>query len=321
MNRRNQLLIAFLALQLLIVALVYWPRPGQAGAAPIFPDLKTDDILSLSISDGAATLNLVKRAGQWLLPDAGDFPVQTERVTTLLDKITALQSGRLVAQTPASHARLQVAADAFTRRLQFETAAGERHTIFLGSAASGQSAHFRVDDAPEVYIAADFSSFDANAQPSGYIDTSYISLSAAEITTMTVRNASGELVFSKDAEGVWRLAGLEADQETDSNKVSTLVSRVAGLFMTRPLGMRADPAWGLDAPAAVVTLTTAPAAGEPQTHELLIGSQDAETNNYAVKYSGSPYYVRVAAFSLDDFVQNSAADFVAAPPAEATPVP
>lgn len=321
MNRRNQLLAALLALQLLLVAVVYWPRPSQAGAAPLFPNLNAADVLSLSISDGNEVLNLSNRAGQWLLPDAGDFPAQNERVEALLGKIAALQTGRLVAQTPASHARLQVAATEFVRRVQFETAAGERHTVWLGSAASGSSAHFRVDDAAEVYIAADLSSFDANAQPAGYIDTGYISLAAADITAMTVRNASGELLFRKDAEGTWTLAGLDAGQETDSSKVASLVSRLAGLYMTQPLGVQPLPAWGFDAPAATITLTVTPAEGAPQTHELQVGAKDADSSSYAVKYSGSPYYVRAAAFNLDDLVQNSAAAFLLAPPAEATPSP
>jgi hypothetical protein len=322
-QRLIPILIALLVVQLGLVALVYWPRPSQATGEPVFPNLSTADIIALTIADSdGKQLKLTRHGEGWVLPEAGDYPAQNDRINPLLEKLVGLKTGRLVAETAASHARLQVAEDAFVRRIELETVRGERYTLYLGTAPRAGATHFRLQGQDRVYLAADLAAFDAMVEPVSYIDTTYVSIPLADIAALRVENARGVLDFSKEGE-TWKLAGLAADQTLDTFLVQSLVGRLASLTMTRPLGTAPDAstltAWGLNPPAATITITTRPATGEGKTHVLQIGAKDAETNNYYVKYSESPYYVQIAGFSLDDFVTKTVADFVATP--TPTPIP
>jgi hypothetical protein len=69
----------------------------------------------------------------------------------------------------------------------------------------------------------------------------------------------------------------------------------------------------MDEPSAVATIETA-----DRTVTLRIGAQDPEDNSYVAISSESPYYVRVAEFSVQNLVENAREDFLEVP---TTPTP
>lgn len=313
-DRPILILAGLLVAQVILLAIIYWPRPTQATGGAVFPKLTAGDITQLSISDNAGkSIALAKQGDAWVLPDAGDFPAKPDAITALLDKLVALKTTRLIAETPASHARLQVAEDDFVRRLDLKSAAGDAYTIFLGSAPAAGATHFRLGGQDQVYQTNSLTSFDANVEPVNYIDANLVSIPAADVTTMTITNANGKLAFSKGAGGEWTLDGLAAGQTLDASLVQTLLNQATSISMVQPLGKSADPAWGMESPLAVVSLSTQPAEGEPKTYELRIGVKDEANSRYYVKFSDSPYFAAVSSFSLDDFVNKSISGFVATP--------
>jgi len=156
MTRQQRILAGVLVLQLVLSVLVFWPREGGSAAAePVFPDLKPEDVVSLTITDDQGkSLTLARMEDGWVLPAADDFPVN--RVT-------------LVTRTADSHKQLKVAEDVFMRRLDFETADGTSHTVFLGTAPRYTATHFRVDGETETYqtteLARVLSSWSVTATP------------------------------------------------------------------------------------------------------------------------------------------------------------
>ena len=118
-NRRNQILAAVLALQLIVVAVVFWPRPTASGGAgeSLLPGVEADRIVELRIRDGQGkTIQLAKRSGgDWVLPDADDYPCQADKDTPLIAKIVGLKADRLVTQTSGSTRRLLNQPQAATR--------------------------------------------------------------------------------------------------------------------------------------------------------------------------------------------------------------
>jgi hypothetical protein len=136
--------------------------------------------------------------------------------------------------------------------------------------------------------------------------------------------------FEKDAAGAWTMKGLNAGETLDATKVADLLSRLSFLNMTRPLGKTAKPEYGLDAPAATITVTLKQENASPKPVVLRVGAQDASDNAYAVSSSESPYIVRVSSFTVEQFVTRSRQDFLAtqptptpgeAAPGEASPTP
>lgn len=320
MKRHHQILTGILIIQIALSVVVFWPKSATAGGEPLFPDLEAGDIVSLTITDADdnnITLQKVTGEGStelaevWVLPDAGDYPAQADKIVPLLEKIAGLTTGRLVTRTDASHKRLQVASDDFVSRINFETADGTpgRHTLYLGSSPSYGATHFRLDRQNETYLTSDVSTWDANTSAASWVDTSYVNLDEERLTRVTLENANGTFVFTRDDAGEWTLAGLEANEELASGKVTTLVNRATSVTLLRPLGTEEDTAYGLDSPLATVTLEM-----DDETVILQVGAQDADDSSYIVKSSASPYYVRVAEYNVKPLVENKRDDFLQLPP-------
>jgi hypothetical protein len=291
MTRLQRILIGILVAQLALAAFVFWPRPSKVSAG------------NLLLSD--------------LKAEAGDFPADATKITPVLTKLAALTTDRLVAQTPGSHTQLQVAADAFQRKIDLGTAGGATRTLFLGSPAGGQASHVRVDGQANVYVAGDLASWQLNADPASWIDTTYVKVSPADVVGFTLANANGQINFSKDDKGAWQMDGLAAGEKLDPSQVASAVDRLAALRMTRPLGTTESADYGLAQPAALATLrvksgdTTGPLT-------VTVGARDAADGAYTVKSSDSPYYVKVAELDVKDLVEKKREGFLVVSP---TPTP
>jgi hypothetical protein len=315
MNRPQQVLAGILAVQIVFIAVAFWPRATGAGAgAPVFPNLEAGDIVALTITDAdGSSIELRKQDDGWVLPDADGFAADASKVSPVLEKIIGLTTSRLVTRTAASHKRLQVSADAFVERIDLETAGGEKHTLFLGSSPQYGAMHFRVDGQNETYLTADFTTWDTRAEAAAWIDTSYVKLDKASVKKITLDNANGSFTFTKGEDENWTMAGLSADETLDQTQVDNLAGRAASVTMERPLGKEEQAEYGMDQPSAVVRLETADTAVT-----LRVGAQNPEDESYVVISSGSPYYVRVASYAVQDLVDKTRDGFLELPP---TPTP
>jgi hypothetical protein len=315
MKRHNQILIGVLIVQIILSAVVFWPRSTEAsGSEPVFADLEAGDIVALTIVDGDGnSVTLRQVTGNWVLPDADDYPAQADKITPLLDELVSLTTGRLVTRTDASHKQLQVAADDFVRRITFETAEEKEYTLYLGSAPTYGATHFRLDGQSETYLTSDISSWETNATLSSWVDTSYQSVPQDDVTRMTVENDNGTFVFIRDDEGNWTMEGLAEDETLAETKATSAVRQASSVNMVEPLGREEQAAYGMDEPKAVATIETA-----AKTVTLRIGAQDPDDNSYVVTSSESPYFVRVSEYSVQALVENARDDFLELPP---TPTP
>jgi hypothetical protein len=315
MKRHHQILAGILAIQVVLTMVVFWPRPATtAGGNPVFPDLEAKDIVSLTVTDADNKSIALRQVGaEWILPEADDYPCVAGNITPLLDSIVGLTTDRLVTRTAASHGRLQVSASDFVRRLDFETADGAKHTLYLGSSPSYGATHFRLEGQNEAYLTDTINTWDVGVEASNWIDTTYVSVPEEEVTRMTLENANGIFVFTKDMQGEWRMTGMPGIETLDEAKVTGLIRRVASLSMTEPLGKEDLEEYGMDEPQAVATIETA-----DTSVTVRVGAQDPEDNSYVVISSDSPYYVRASQFSVEDLVTRTREDFYKE---EATPTP
>ncbi len=314
-KRHNQILIGVLVLQIILSVVVFWPNSSAAvGSELLFPNLEDDGIVALTITDADGnSITLRQVTGNWVLPDVDDYPVQGDKITPVLEKIAGLTTGRLVTRTDASQKRLQVALDDFMRRIEFETDSGEQHILYLGSSPSYGATHFRVDQQSETYQTSDLTAWDVNATANSWIDVAYLSVEQADITKMTLENANGVFVFTRNEEGSWVMDGLAEDETLAETKVTSAIRQASVLNMTAPLGREEQAAYGMEAPNAVATVETA-----AKTYTLRVGAQDPADNSYVIISSESPYYARVSEYSVQGLVQNARADFLEVP---ATPAP
>jgi hypothetical protein len=314
MNKLNRILVGLLALQLVVAAVVLWPRPAASGeSTSLLPGVEADQIVGLTITDAQnRTITLARVDGNWVLPEAGGYPAEEEAVTTLVDKIAGLRADRLVTQTAASHRRLEVAADEFQRRIDVELADGTSHRLYVGSSPSWRAAHIRADGQDEVYLTSDLTAQDAGAEATAWVDPTYLSIERDQVVRLSIENAQGSLDLVKEGEA-WTLEGLPSGETLDETKVNGLLSRVTSVSMRGPLGKDDPAAYGLDDPLAVVTIYL----DDGSSQVLRVGNQDPEDNSYVVLASGSDYYVRVSEYTVQSFVEYGLQDLLVPPPTQA----
>jgi hypothetical protein len=312
-DRRNQILALVLVVQIILGAVIFWPRSTvEAGGGPLLADFQAAGVTSLVISDTDGNRVALAKSGEsWVLPEADDYPANGEAITTVLDKIEAIQTNRLVTQTDASHKRLQVADDDFNRLLDMRLNNDRSYQLYVGSAGGASATHVRAAGQPEVYLTGELTAFDVTAQTSAWVDSLYFTVPATATVKMTLENANGTFEFERDGD-TWTMAGLGEDETLNAANVSSLHNQVTSVRMTAPVGTEAEASFGLDDPQAVVTLET----GSGETHTLRVGAQQTDDNSYIFGSSDSPYYVRVAEFTGSNLIDKTRADFLEVPPAE-----
>lgn len=319
MNRLNQILVGILALQFVVAAIVLWPRAAATGESErLFPDVEAERVTSLAITgaDGQS-IKLARAGDEWVLPDAGDYPVEEGKAPALLDKIAGLETGRLVTQTSGSHKRLGVAEDGFERLVELELDDGTHHRLYVGTSPSFSVIHVRADGQDEVYLASDLSTIDVGVLATDWTGRNYLSVPRDQVVTLTLENENGRFEFSKEGD-VWTMQGLAEDEILNEAAVQTLLSRATSVSMLRPLGQEEMAEYGLENPSATVTLRTRSEGGGEKVYTLRVGAQDPEDNSYVLISSESPYYVQVSEFVVKDLVEK-VRDGLLEPPPEPEP--
>jgi len=320
MNRPNRLLAGLLAAQIIIAVLMFAPRllPSSTSRAPLLGALQVTDIVGLTVQDKAGkSIGLENRSGTWVLPQSDDYPAESNKVRTFLEKLVGVQTDALVTRTASSHKRLQVAADDYVRKIDLKLADGATRSLYLGSPSGAGATHVRLDGQDEVYLARGLNSFEAGVEASAWINTTYLSVQQSQVTSLKITNAQGEFEFVKNAADQWVLKDLAADEQPNIDQPTVLIARLGSVTMLKPLGKAAKPEYGFEQPTAVVTVVVSDTAST-KVKTLTIGSKDAE-GNYPVISSDSPYYVSVSGFLLEQFVNANRASFLAQPTPTPTP--
>ena len=314
MNRLQQILAGVLVVQVVLAAVLLWPRATTGGVEAMLVGVEVDDVVALVIADAQGNeIELRKVTGTWVLPQADDYPAKAETVQSVIEKMLAVDTQRLVTRTAASHTRLQVAADDFTRRVELETADSDRQTLYLGSSPSYGATHVRLEGRDETYLTNSITQYDLGATPSSWVDTLYVQVPQEEVVSARLENVHGTVGFTKDEQGNWTLADLQVGEQLDVAEINSVVNRATSLTMLEPLGREELPEYGMDSPSAVLTLQK-----EAEQIRLVVGAQDPSDSSYTVKASTSPYYVRVSEYTVQAMVEDTREDFLQPPP---TPTP
>ena len=323
MDRRNKILVAALVLQAAVLALVFWPEGASGPPTPLFPEITSADINGITISDSRAHNVTLTRGGDGcVMPDADGFPCNVELFTSLIDKVIAVDTGNLVTESSDSHRRLQVHEAEFERLLEIELLSGSKHKLYLGSSPRLRAVHVRADDQSEAYVTPAVSTFDAPADAKTWIETNYFTIPEREVLEVTLENAQGRFELSRDAEGNWSMKGLEADEKLRQVGVDALLNRATRLEARRPLGKAEEDSYGMKEPLASVTVKTSGEQWAGGAYTIQVGATDPVDSGLVsqiVKYSDSDYYMAIAKYIVDEFIEKKRDDFIVQPPATTTP--
>jgi len=230
MRKSKPWLVSILALQILFAAGLYWrhAHTAQDGSTQILFNFEQNQINRVVISDGNSAATLSKSDQKWVLSDLQQLPVNKNKLTDFLDKLTQLKPGWPVATTKGSHPRFEVASDKFQRRVQLYRDNDLIGELFIGTSPSFRKGHVRRANEDAIYSVA-LSSYELPADNAQWLDTTL--LSAKDVTV--IKGVDFTLKKSTDK---WRFYLTEGNVDTsnrtlelDEEKVSKLVSALTSL--------------------------------------------------------------------------------------------
>lgn len=316
MNRTNQILAAALAIQV-ILAIILVVRPGETSdtreTGPLLEGFDPNAVASITITnDLDESLRLTRQGDTWVLPDSDNYPAQATTINTLLNKLAALNVERPIATSPSSHRQLGVAEDEFQRRLLI-TQDGTTYQLYLGTPGGPMSTHIRLDGENTVYLGEGLASWEADTQAGAWAVTNYFSLPVDEIIGVRLENPSGILNFTRTDAGTWGLSEATENQALNEAAFNTFLNQITAVSLRRPLGTDEIADYGTNSPQATITIRTRETLEIGDTpieasYTLLIGAAFEE--GYVLKASNSPFFVLVAATTVDPWLAYSLTDFI-----------
>ena len=320
MDLRNKILAAGIVLQIAVLAVVFWPESEGPPPEPLLQDVSATDIAAITITDSRGRqIRLAKGGDGCVMPDADDFPCNAEQLTSLIDRAVAVTTGNLVTKTPDSHRRLQVHTDEFLRLIEIEQLSGAKQKMYLGSSPRPRASHVRADGDDTVYVTSDLADFDVPSEAVSWIETRYFTVPERDVVSITLENENGTFDLRKDEDGNWSMVGLEADEEFRQVGLDALLNRATKLDVRRPLGKSKEDSYGLNEPAALVTVQTSAEGAPNGTYTIEIGIKDPDDfQGRLTKYSRSQYYVMAPAWTVAEFTGKKREDFIVQPPATIT---
>lgn len=305
MSKRNIALFFLLLLQVVIIGYVY--RPGQETVKPtikFFEGIAPDQVTGLTIvEEGSQSIRLNKEQQNWVISSKEDIPAEQDKMPTLIEKLTNLQSSRLVTKTKSSHDRLKVGKD-FNKKIIMHIKNSDDKILYLGTAPSYKTLHVRADEDNRVYLVKDFSSWEMPVEASAWWKSRYVDIETENLEELSLTNSHGNFTLQKDSERKWQLIGAKAEDTINETTLLDFIDALNRISVTEYLGKEEKKEYGLNKPSAELEIKS-----PQESIRIVIGSEDKESGNYVVKSSASPFYVRVSKYSVAPVIDQKAEDF------------
>ena len=313
MTLLNKILGISLILQIAILSIVFWPESEYA-PVPILGDTTIENILSVSITDsGGYKLQLASVDGVCMLPQADQYPCKNDLVQSFIDKLLVMDTRNLVTETSASHNGFRVADENYEKFVELELNDGTTSRVFLGTSPHRRSTYVRAKNDDKVYMTSAVSAYDAHSDWRSWIDANYFSVNENDIEEMTLVNPNGTFELHKGVDDKWTMKNFDPNDTLDQIAVSSILNRASRLYIRQPLGLTEKESYELQSPQTSITVRSSSDDGSSISYKIDIGSvvkmQNGEDGRI-VKYSGSPYYVIVAKYVIDEFTDKNMDDFI-----------
>ncbi|CAK0751956.1 putative DUF4340 domain-containing protein [Gammaproteobacteria bacterium] len=359
MNRLISVLGVVLAIQLVLALFLEMTAGGIGGVASSEPllhfEAKSIDRITIEPS-GKAPMVLEHRGTAWSLPALAGFPAFTAKVDGFLNRLAGLHKRLPVATTSAAVKRFKVSSAAYEHKVVLSAGDKTVATLWLGDSPGFRQLYGRANDEDAVYN-LDLATYEVAADPNQWTDKTVLNLKPDEITQVNLPEV--HLVRVKEAEkgnnaekandkdgnndagkpGKWQVEGLSPREAINFGEIETLVNQLANIGFESVLGKENQPEYRQEAPALTVSITTQageqrsyvfskPDSGKEAKPEKATDANKADADKgkgqekgseYILKASISPYYFKVADFTVKELLEAKRDKLVKKPTAAATP--
>jgi Domain of unknown function (DUF4340) len=267
------------------------PKTTAEEASKAAFSIKPEEISSLTVHRQSDTVAFSKKGPEWDLTQPVETRADQTEVGGIVNDLSDLQIQRSFAPTD-NLSKYGLANPAV--KIEFQGKNGSTHSVHLGDKDFSNSSVYALIDGSKQIDLLPTSLLDETDKPVAQLrDRSMIDLNGSEVTTLTIKDASGDITLTK-AQAGWEITSPRKTL-ADSSAVDALVSSLSSNKFTDVVSETPAGAakYGLEHPAITLDVT---AQGGKQFH-LLLGKK------------GTDYYGRDLArpmiFSVDAPVYDS----------------
>ncbi len=286
MVKQTNILIGVLVLQVCLAVglMVTGTDSGAFVSEQQLLGVKLDELEKITIEEkGNPPLLMSKGDGVWSLPEYFDFPVSSDKIDNIMDKLLDATVGWPVATTQSAAKRFKVAPDDFEKKVVISDSNGTTKTLYLGTSPGFKKIHAKLDGDDNIY-GINFGAYELATKPNDWADQAYLKIEGEEITEIEM----GDVALTRDGE-IFQVKSLKDNEQTNASKTSSLHSKLANLSFLEVLGKSDKPVYKQNEP-------------ELQYSVLLKGgdkigvtiSKFNDQDDYVLKPSNSEYYFKVA---------------------------
>jgi hypothetical protein len=297
-NKLINILWIVLALQAVVIAVGNWRSRELApvSASEKLLEISKDQIEWLKIKDlEGRELTLRKEKSGWVVPAKFDFPVDSTKLSGVLDSVLEFKKGYAVGKSAVSAKQFRVTNEDFERKLEFG-AAGDKplSTVIFGSSPAFKQVHVRVNDGP-TYL-AEYTVFNLGIEPRDWLNFSLLNTDEKDIKRVVINDVVVESSKRKDGTGVDLLvAGATSEDNYDPEKVKELVTDAASPIFKDVLAKK-----GAEEFAALPKILEWQIETATNTISYVVqGPLPKEKDAYALTASDRDYVFKVSQKDLD----------------------
>ncbi len=312
MKRLINVLGAVLGLQVVLAVILGFTASHVGGVASSQPllrfDAKAVDRVTIEQPKKDA-LVLERKKGTWQLPALDGFPASTARVDTFLDKLAGLRKRFPVATSAGADKRFKVGANTYEHKIVLAGGGKTLATLWLGDSPNFRRIYGRAEGENAVYD-FELAAHETSTDPNQWADRTVLSLKADDIAGVDLADAH---LVRKD--GKWQMKALPAGETVNADEAGTVADALANLSFEAVLGKHDKPDYKQGTPALSLSVTTK--KGE---HRSYVFSKPDKGSDYVLKTSASPYYFKVADFTVKPLLAAKRDKLANAAPKQSAPV-
>lgn len=246
-------LISLTAVAAVLVILAYLSttrnvvKTPQRLGRPVFSTIDLSRVSEINIEKETEEQIVLRSTEKgWVVDNLYQYPADITRIREAVLKINQLKVGDI-----SDSSRLGNVPGRVTLKDESGTALAEivlgtkrmapfdASTAMYGGGARFDGRYISADDDPAVILVSDaLEAFDADA--THWIETKLSSVSAADVTAVTITRDGDTLALSK-TEGAWSLAGLSNDEELDTHSFNAVESALSYLNLTSVVDPQLTP--------------------------------------------------------------------------------
>lgn len=265
------------------------PPPEEASWKPAFA-VSADQITGLTIASAAGKTVFAKQGKDWRITQPVSTRADQTSISGIVNDLSSAKISRSFAPTD-NLSKYGLAPPSAT--VEFQQSGGAEHTVRLGDKDFSGNVVYALIDASKNVDLLPVSLLDETDKPLAQLrDRSLLNLNSADITSITIDDASGTIAVTKK-NSTWDIAKPK-EVLADSSAVDSLASALSTDKFTNVVSESPDDLakYGLTNPSMSVTATA-----KKQEFHLLVGKKNGD--NYYARDTTRPMIFEISSTVYD----------------------